>query len=66
MTYITHYCEWGTGKGSKCANALTEAAYNYSMEHYNKGLCWGHQKRSEENPNTYESVKEYEEIFNVS
>jgi len=46
MTYITHYCEWATGKGSTCANALTEKAYNYSMAHYRKPLCYGHQLRT--------------------
>lgn len=56
MTYITHYCEWKYKNQENktedkdivyCGKPLTEKAYNYSLEHYGKALCFGHQGQSD-------------------
>jgi len=61
MTYITKFCEWDYGDGVKCSNPLTERAYNYSLDHYNKALCFGHQRQF---GNKLKSAKDYVN-FNV-
>ena len=74
MTYITHYCEFKYKNPENktedkdiilCGAPLTEHAYNYSMQHYDKALCFGHQRQTDDNAKSYKegyaSQKDYDE-----
>jgi len=60
MTYITRFCEYKLNAKVTCSNPLLEKAYNYSINKYGKPLCFGHQRRTDEDGG-HASQKDYEE-----